>query len=77
MYGKLFNSRLAEQEVTFSDFVMDITDGNKHLVVPMLLGLAQTDAQKSKLEEICQQLKFDIAAVEAGVSPDPDNSILN
>lgn len=70
-YAKYFNSDLSEQEVSFDTLVIDVSEENKHLVLPLLVQLTHTAEQKALLTEICERMKFDIAALEAGVSPQP------
>jgi hypothetical protein len=71
MYGHLFNKELSEQEISFDSLFVVVNDKNKHVVIPMLMKLAQQDEQKTKLRELCERIMFDITAIESGVHPDP------
>ncbi len=74
MYGHLFDKNIGETELEFDKLVIDLTEENKHLVIPMLFKLIQEEEQKNKLQDICDRMNFDFTSLELGVNPEPDNN---
>lgn len=71
IYGHLFNSGVAEQDLEFDKLIIDVTDEKKHLVIPMLVQMATKEDQRSRLRQVAEEMKFDIACLESGVNPTP------